>query len=137
MVALCPICTGEYALGELLCPNCGCGLVAGSLSNMYKVEDQPRQDPQEEFTELCRPRLYPVAMLIKQTLEQNGVAAIVKGGYSLSVLPHLAFSGELRVVVPSRDIEYARELYHAYFESVYLDDSWIEAGTEVDNLSDD
>ncbi|HEY7547360.1 MAG TPA: hypothetical protein VID27_20865 [Blastocatellia bacterium] len=70
-----------------------------------------------EFVELCRPRTYPVAMLIKQMLEQNGVAAIVQGGHALSVLPQLVFGGELRVLVDSEEIEYARELYRAYFES--------------------
>jgi hypothetical protein len=69
------------------------------------------------FVELCRPRLYPVAMLIKQMLQGNDVTVLVQGGHSLSVMPHLAFGGELRVMVDSRQLEFARSLYKAYFES--------------------
>lgn len=70
-----------------------------------------------EYAELCRPVAYPVAMLLKQMLEQNGVSAIVQGGHSLSILPHLVFGGELRVMVDRSQLEYAQALYHAYFEA--------------------
>jgi len=70
-----------------------------------------------EFVELCRPRLFPVAMLVKQTLEQNGVRVMVQGAHSLSLQPHLAFGGELRILVDSGQLEYARALYRAYFEN--------------------
>jgi hypothetical protein len=119
MVTLCPICTGEYLLGEVLCPSCGCGLVVGSLTGMPEFDLGAAQEV--AFTELCRPRLYPLAMLIQQTMEQNGIAAIVKGGHALSVLPHLAFSGELRVMVATARIEYARDIYRAYFEDDYTE----------------
>jgi hypothetical protein len=69
------------------------------------------------YVELCRPRLYPVAMLIKQMLEQNSVNVIIQGGHSLSVMPHLAYIGELRVLVEKEQLEFARGLYKAYFES--------------------
>ena len=55
-------------------------------------------------------------MLIKQMLEQNGVAATVQGGQSLSMLPHLAFGGELRIFVARDQLDYARAVYKAYFE---------------------
>ncbi|MBI3653451.1 MAG: DUF2007 domain-containing protein [Acidobacteria bacterium] len=70
-----------------------------------------------EFVELCRPKLYPVAMLIKETLEQNGIHTLIKGGNAISLLPHLAFGGELRVLVDKEQLDYARELYQAYFEN--------------------
>ena len=69
-----------------------------------------------EFVELCRPRLYPLAMLIKQKLEQNGVEVLVQGANAISVLPHLAIGGELRVLVDRGKLDYARALYQAYFE---------------------
>ena len=72
---------------------------------------------QVQFVELCRPRLYPVAMLIKQTLETHDVSVIIQGGHSLSVMPNFAFMGEIRVLVESDQLEYARALYAAYFES--------------------
>lgn len=68
-----------------------------------------------EFVELCRPVIYPVAMQIRQTLEQNGVTLVMQGAHSLSVQPHLVFGGQLRVLVPKSQLEFARELYKAYF----------------------
>ena len=115
MLALCPICSDEFYGIEDLCPTCGCGLVPSAIESTEAKETRQQSGP-VRFTELCRPKLYPVAMLIKQTLEQNGISAVVNGANSLSVLPHLAFSGELRVMVPSNQLEFARELYRAYFE---------------------
>jgi hypothetical protein len=81
------------------------------------VREQARDTRREvEFVELCRPLAYPVAMLVKQMLEQNGVAALVQGGHSLSLLPHLAFMGELRIMVDCAHLEFARAIYAAYFE---------------------
>ena len=100
-----------------LCPTCECDLVPMTLEQKAagKVESGEREAVR--FVELCRPRLYPVAMLIKQMLHGNDVAVLVQGGHSLSVMPHLAFGGELRVMVDSRQLEFARSLYEAYFES--------------------
>jgi hypothetical protein len=60
--------------------------------------------------------MYPLAMLIKQTLEAHDVAVIVQGGNSLSLMPQLAFGGELRILVDSSQLEAAKSLYEAYFE---------------------
>jgi len=76
-----------------------------------------KETNQIKFVELCRPKLIPVAQLIKQTLEQNGVMTIVQGGNALSLMPHLAFGGELRVLVDSQQLVFARQLYEAYFEN--------------------
>jgi ABC-type transport system substrate-binding protein len=114
MLMLCPICAGEFEFSAADCPACGCNLVASTLQ-----DDLPRNRATEnvfEFVEMCRSRGYPVAMLIKQTLEQNGVTVILQGGNFISVMPNLAFGGELRVLVPSHQLEYARALYEAYFE---------------------
>jgi len=124
MLALCPICSDEFYGIEDLCPTCGCGLVPSTIER-WEDGDVEQREP-VRLTELCRPKLYPLAMLIKETLEQNGVRVVVSGANSLSVLPHLAFSGELRILVGSDQIEYARELYHAYFE-----------GNEQDHYSDE
>ena len=70
-----------------------------------------------EFVELCRPRLHPVAILVKQMLEQNGIAVIVQGQHSLSMQPDLAFGGQLRILVEIEQLEYATALYKAYFEN--------------------
>jgi len=70
-----------------------------------------------EFVELCRPQTNPQAMFIKETLEQNNVAVIIQGLHSLSLMPYLAFGGQLRVLVGRNQLEYARALYKAYFES--------------------
>lgn len=97
------------------CPSCGCNLVASTIRDESFGHDDV--DGGLEFVEMCRSRGgYPLAMLVKQTLEQNGVAVILQGGNFLSVMPNLAFGGELRVLVPRHQLEYARELYEAYFE---------------------
>ncbi len=114
---LCPICAEEFQPHLSACPGCGCGLVPATLEkNLYAETDEPAAEP-VEFAELCRPRLFPVAMLIKQTLEQHGVTALIHGGHSISVMPYLAFSGEMRVLVAKRQLSQAKELYKAYFES--------------------
>ena len=125
MLMLCPICAGEFEVSAPDCPSCGCNLVASTI-----LDDSSRHNDVEsgsEFVEMCRSRGgYPLAMLVKQTLEQNGVAVILQGGNFLSVMPSLAFGGELRVLVPRHQLEYARELYQAYFEG----------GGETEYLSD-
>jgi len=121
MLLLCPICAGEFEIELPECPGCGVRLVS------WRVDppdtDPPASDapttPAEpadiEFRELCRPYGYPIAMLIKQTLEQNGIRVLVQGGHSMSVLPSLNLVGETRVLVDSSQFEYAREIYDAFF----------------------
>jgi len=99
------------------CPGCGCGLVPSQVVESQQAPPDRAKKKRVQLVELCRPRGFPVAMLIKQMLEQNGVAATVQGGQSLSMLPHLAFGGELRIFVASDQLDYARALYKAYFES--------------------
>ena len=113
---LCPICAGEFQLRLSSCPGCGCDLVPSTLNEKAARQMKASLERRPDFVELCRPRLYPVAMLIKGMLEQHGVPVMVQGGHFLSVMPHLAFGGELRVMVDGEQLEFARELYHAYFE---------------------
>lgn len=115
MLMLCPICSADFQLPEAKCPACGCGLIPSSLDAALEPEIDFGNEP--KLVELCRPRLYSLAMLIKQTLDQNGVPAMVLGGNAFSVMPHLAFSGEMRVMVSESHLEYARELYAAYFQN--------------------
>lgn len=117
MLMLCPICAGEFQIRLASCPGCGCGLVPSEVVESHQTTVHRSKKKRVELVELCRPRVYPVAMLIKQTLEQNGVVATIQGGQSISLLPHLAFGGELRVFVASDQLDYARALYKAYFES--------------------
>ena len=117
MLKLCPICAGEFQLRIALCPTCECDLVPMTLDQKAAARAESSEREAITFVELCRPRLYPVAMLIKQMLQGNDVAVLVQGGHSLSVMPHLAFGGELRVMVDLRQLEFARSLYEAYFES--------------------
>lgn len=115
MLMLCPICAGEFEISAADCPSCGCNLVAGTMED-HSLSDSEAGDG-FEFVEMCRSQGgYPVAMLIKQTLEQNGIPVILHGGNFISVMPSLAFLGELRVLVPRDQLEYARALYQAYFE---------------------
>jgi len=117
MLMLCAICGGEFEMNSGVCASCGCAVVPSSLSEVALpvVEESERKDI--EFVELCRPWTHPEAMLIKQTLEQNHVAVMIQGMHSLSVMPHLTFGGQLRVLVGRRQLDYARALYKAYFES--------------------
>lgn len=117
MLLLCPICAGEFQLRLECCPTCECRLVAWTLDEKAAAEIPRSEVEPVRFVLLCRPPLYAVAMLIKQTLEQHDVVVLIRGGNSLSVMPHLAFGGELHVLVDSRQFEYARSLYEAYFEA--------------------
>lgn len=117
MLMLCPICAEEFHGRSLVCPGCDCWLVPGALGE-DTADSRVDHGDRSEFVELCRPRAHPVAMIVKEVLEHNGVAVLVHGGNALSVLPQLAFVGELRVMVARDQIEFARELYQAYFERV-------------------
>jgi hypothetical protein len=76
-----------------------------------------RKKTKIEFVELCRPHTSPEAMFIKETLEQNNVAVMIQGMHSLSLMPYLAFGGQLRLLVARDQHEYAKALYKAFFES--------------------
>jgi hypothetical protein len=120
MLFLCPICTEEFNQSALTaCPTCDCSLVAASIETRGDLVsfEIPSDQTRVEYVELCRPPNYALGMLVKQMLEQNHVAALLKGGNSVSVLPQLAFGGQLIVLVDASRIEYAKELYSAYFES--------------------
>jgi hypothetical protein len=78
---------------------------------------EPLEAREVEFVELCRPQTNPEAMFIKETLEQHNIAVLIRGAHSISLMPHLAFGGQLRVLVDSKQLEYARAVYKAYFES--------------------
>jgi hypothetical protein len=117
MLMLCPICAGEYQKPTPHCPGCGCGLIPSTFDERTAREINAIAKRQAQFVELCRPRLYPVAMLIKQTLESHDVTVIIQGGHSLSVMPNFAFMGEIRVLVAVDQLEQARAIYTAYFES--------------------
>ncbi|MEW6128291.1 MAG: hypothetical protein AB1757_14725 [Acidobacteriota bacterium] len=117
MLMLCPICAGEFQFQTLACPSCGCNLIPENLPDIST--EMPPQQPAKpiQFVELCRPKLHPIAMLVKDTLEQHGIRVMVQGGNAISVLPQLAFGGELRVMVDQSQIDFAKEVYQAYFEN--------------------
>ena len=117
MLMLCPICADEFAGSQSHCPARGFDLFPVTLDERTAAVLDAVECRPVEYVELCRPRLYPVAMLIKQLLEQHDVRVIVQGAHSLSVMPHLALLGELRVLVESERLELARHLYAAYFET--------------------
>ena len=118
MLMLCPICAGEFEAQGGMCLSCGCVLVPSTLGEEAGGMTQtPAEKKDVEFVELCRPQTNPEAMFIKETLEQNNVAVIIQGMHSLSLMPHLAFGGQLRVLVARHQLEYAQALYKAYFES--------------------
>ena len=116
MLMLCPICAGEFEVDASVCPTCEFKLVPSALREDAVASNETRERRDVQFVELCRPLMYPVAMLVKQTLEQNGVTVMIHGEHSLSVQPHLVFGGQLRVLVPSNQLDFAQELYRAYFE---------------------
>ena len=117
MLSLCSICGGEFETGAVICAVCGCRLVPSALSENAVGSVVRKEKTEIEFIELCRPWNYPEAMLVKETLEQNGVAVLIQGTHSLSIMPHLVFGGQLRVLVDRSQLEYARDLFKAYFES--------------------
>ena len=117
MVMLCPICAGEFHSPGIDCPTCGCTLIPETMSSEPLVATRRNPVEQIQFVELCRPRIYPIALLIKQTLEQHGIHVLVHGGNAASLMPQLAFGGELRVMVDREQYEFAREVYKSYFDN--------------------
>jgi len=117
MLMLCPICAGEFETQARMCVNCDFVLIPSTLNQETAGMIDAAETGEAEFVELCRPMTNPEAMLIKDTLEQNNVAVHIQGVHSLSLMPHLAFGGQLRLLVRRNQIEYAQALYKAYFES--------------------
>ena len=118
MLMLCPICAGEFETHSVVCLGCGFVLVPSSLRDEAPGVTEPAKEKREvEFVELCRPQTNPEAMFIKETLEQNNVAVMIQGVHSLSLMPHLAFGGQLRLLVARDQFAYAQALYKAYFEN--------------------
>lgn len=118
MLMLCPICAGEFEIQSGVCLSCGCVLVPSTLGEEPAGWTPTAAEKKDvEFVELCRPQSNPEAMFIKETLEQNNVVVMIQGMHSLSLMPHLAFGGQLRVLVGRHQLEYAQALYKAYFES--------------------
>ena len=117
MLMLCPICAAEFEMDASVCPACAFELAPSTINEKAVAVNDTVTTGEVQFVELCSPLTYPMAMLVKQTLEQNGVAVVMHGEHSLSVQPHLVFGGQLRVLVPADRLEFARELYKAYFES--------------------
>jgi hypothetical protein len=117
MLMLCPICAGEFETHADMCASCGCVLVPSTMNEEAVAMTESVETRKIEFVELCRPQTNPEAMFIKETLEQNNVAVLIQGAHSLSLMPYLAFGGQLRVLVDCKQLEYAQALYKAYFES--------------------
>ncbi len=117
MLMMCPICAGEFQLQVSDCPGCGCKLVPENVTEFTKPANLAQRFFQLDFVELCRPKLYPIAMLVIQKLEQHGVQAWVQGGNAISVMPQLAFGGDLRVFVEKEKLDFAKEIYKAYFDT--------------------
>jgi len=117
MLMLCPICAGEFEIDATVCPACAFKLVPSALKEQAIRTSETKERADAQFVELCRPLTYPIAMLVKQTLEQNGVALMMHGEHSLSMQPHLVFGGQLRILVARDQLGYAQALYEAYFES--------------------
>jgi hypothetical protein len=115
ILMLCPICAAEFRSELSGCPKCDCPLIPVSVET---AESQSQRGGKRfELVELCRPASWVEAMLVKQLLEQNGIPALINGVHALSLMPHLATFGEVRVAVNSRDLLDARALYQGYFQN--------------------
>ena len=117
MLMLCPICAGEFETQSFACVRCGCELVPSAIADPPSFPEEVTRERDLEFVELCRPQSNPEAMFIKATLEQNNIAVMIQGIHSSWVMPHLAFGGQLRVLVGRNQLEFAKAIYKAYFES--------------------
>ncbi len=111
MLMLCPICAGEFETLSEVCSSCGCVLVPSTLNAEARGMTKTASEKKDvEFVELCRPQSNPEAMFIKETLEQNNVTVLIQGMHSLSLMPHLAFGGQLRVLVRVRGLSPANHI---------------------------
>ena len=109
-MAFCPDCEAEYIAEVAVCPDCEVELVA-ELTPENRVHDVAEGAPVRlrSFSNSAE------AEMVRETLEQNGIRAFVKGA-DFAIIPS-SFSQEVVVMVDERDLPYAIEIYAAYFNS--------------------
>ncbi|MGH9767015.1 MAG: putative signal transducing protein [Blastocatellia bacterium] len=83
---------------------------------MSEIEDREREGA---FVTLVRFAKSAEAEMARELLANNGVDAVLQGVYFGGLEPLLAPGGfsEIRLLVPEGELERARQLYEAFFES--------------------
>jgi Putative prokaryotic signal transducing protein len=83
---------------------------------MSEIEDSERE---VSFVTLARFAKSPEAEMARELLANNGIDAVLQGGYFGGLEPLLTPGGfsEIQLLVPEDEFEAARQLYEAFFES--------------------
>ena len=107
----CPVCESEYEPGITRCPDDGAELVE-KLSSPERARDQS----EARFIPLHAFGSPAEAEMVADILQQNNVRAVVKAGGADAFAPLLSTTAHGSVVlVDERDLDRAREVYHAFF----------------------
>jgi hypothetical protein len=83
---------------------------------MSEMEDPERES---SFVTLAYFAKSPEAEMARELLVNNGINAVLQGGYFGGLEPLLTPGGfsEIQLLVPEGEFERARQLYEAFFES--------------------
>jgi Putative prokaryotic signal transducing protein len=103
----CPECGSEYVGGVTKCSDCGTALVA----------ELPTFEDSDEPLKLVRVTGPTEAPMIQEVLDGNGIDSILQGEESASVLPATGDLTEVRIWVRESDMDSARDLIEAFFNS--------------------
>jgi putative signal transducing protein len=108
-MAFCPDCEAEYRAGISVCPDCNVELVP-ELTPETKVHDTSDAE-QVRFQSF---NTSAEAEMVRETLEQNGIRAFVKGG-EFAIWGTSFLGGD--VMVDERDLARALKIYEAFFSA--------------------
>lgn len=94
---------------------------------MSEIEDNERE---RNFVALAHFANSAEAEMARELLANNGVDAVLQGAYFGGLEPLLTQGGfsEIQLLVPENELERARQLYEAFFES---DQQALDEGEEV------
>ncbi|MGH9765658.1 MAG: putative signal transducing protein [Blastocatellia bacterium] len=109
-MAFCPNCEAEYKAGITVCPDCNYELVPElTTRNMVHDRGAGKPVPFQNFTTAAE------ADMVSELLNRHGVRSFVEGE-RFAVLPG-SFSQEIIIMVDERDLDRAKELYDAFFNT--------------------
>lgn len=108
-MAFCPDCEAEYRAGITECPDCDVALV-DKLTPDNSIHDKS----DHKFVLLRSFRNGAETGVVFELLDENGIRAFVRDG-EMGIFGTSFIGGA--VMVDERDLDRARELYEAYFQS--------------------
>jgi len=108
---ICPVCESEYQPGITRCPDDGAELV-----ERLTPETSARDPSGARFVPLRTLHSPVEAEMVNDILRQNGIRSVVRSGGADAFSPLFsAIMPGAGVLVDERDLDRAKEIYHAFF----------------------